>query len=96
MSTKPSIQWRERTVERLGFHLYDDVIDEFSAGKQEEPPAHLRLDDDCASLETFEGGIANLTVTLPRELAVHWGCCRPFHPRTKTRTPGVSETMKTT
>lgn len=69
MSTTASIKWRERTAEQPVLHLYDDMLDKFNAGKQEEPPVYLRLDGVCASLETLQGGGANLTATLPPELA---------------------------
>lgn len=83
MSTKASIKWRERRAEQPGFHLYDDVLEEFNEGKHGEPPVYLRLDGVCASLETLEGGGANLTVTLPRELARSLGLLPAVLPTNK-------------
>lgn len=73
MSTKATIKWREQTAELPGFHLYDDVLDEFAGKEDREPPVYLRLDGVEVSLQTLSGGGASLTVSLPRSTARELG-----------------------
>jgi len=74
MSTKISLKWRQRTPEHPGFHLYDDVLDEFvSSDDGLEPPVYLCLDGVQVQLETLGTEGASVTVSLPRELARELG-----------------------
>lgn len=33
MSTKSSIKWKQQTETEVGYHLYDDVMDQFTVEK---------------------------------------------------------------
>lgn len=73
MSTKRSIEWSEpATSSGLGYHLYDDVLDDFSPA-DEDPPVYLRLRGVNVELRTPEGGGAEVTVTLPLAMARELG-----------------------
>ena len=69
MSTKVSIKRRAKEGARPGFHLYEDVLDEFVASEGVEQPVYLQLDGVAAELRTLEEGGATVTIALPRELA---------------------------
>lgn len=56
MSTRVSIKWRERTTDKPGFHLYDDVLDEAVFDGVAEAPVYLWLDGVDAELETLSSG----------------------------------------
>ncbi len=73
MSTKVSMRWRERTAELPGYHLYADVLDDFTSDGVVEPPVYLRLDGVDVELHTLPGGGASVKLTLPRELARELG-----------------------
>jgi len=61
MSTKETIKYREEGVEGCGFHLYSEIFDEENV--------YLRLDCVHASLNTLHEAGAEVTLTLPLELA---------------------------
>ena len=69
MSTKSSIKWKEQTADAAGYHLYDDVMDQFEKG---EPPVYLRLDGVAVELCTQTIGVS-VTVTIPRAIARELG-----------------------
>ena len=74
MSTKSSIKARDRTSERPGFHLYNDVFDSLDArDRAREPHVYLLLDGIAAQLQTLNAGGAMVTVALPREMARELG-----------------------
>lgn len=74
MSTKISIKSRVRTDEQLGFHLYDDCLDDFGAGDGAPvPPVYLRFDGVPVQLQTLNSGGAIVTVAMPRALARELG-----------------------
>jgi hypothetical protein len=74
MSTKASIKSCVRTDQQPGFHLYDDVLDDFGARDgAPEPPVYLRLDGVSVQLETLNSGGASVTVAIPREMARELG-----------------------
>jgi hypothetical protein len=72
MSTKSSIKWKEWSVKSPGYHLYDDVMDQYSVEEGEEPPVYLQLDGVPAELYTLESGVS-VTVTIPRAIARELG-----------------------
>jgi hypothetical protein len=76
VSTKVSIKWRQRTEGQAGFHLYDDVLDEFifeGAAAPAESPVYLRLDGVAVEVQTLSTGGASVTVTIPRDIARELG-----------------------
>lgn len=73
MSTKVTIKSRLPAAGQPGFHLYDDVLDDFGDKGEEEPPVHLRLEGVAVELQTLDGGGATVTIALPRELARELG-----------------------
>jgi hypothetical protein len=78
MSTKVTIKHRARAATSPGFHLYDDVLDEFGKSNDEiSTPVYLRLDGVAVQLETLTDGRASITVTLPREMARELGLLIP-------------------
>ncbi len=70
MSTKSSIKWKTMTDESPGYHLYDDVMDQYSTDG--EPPVYLRLDGIPVELCTLASG-ASVTLTIPRVIARELG-----------------------
>ena len=69
MSTKSSIKWKEQTDDAPGYHLYEDVMDQYDDG---EPPVYLRLDGVPVELVT-QGAGASVKVTLSRAIARELG-----------------------
>jgi hypothetical protein len=69
MSTKSSIKWKEQTVDTAGYHLYDDVMDQYES---DNPPVYLRLDGVGCELHTQTMGVS-VTVTIPRAIAIELG-----------------------
>jgi hypothetical protein len=105
MSTKVSIKWRHRTEGKAGFHLYDDVLDEFlfdgndgaaaeeGAAAPAEPPVYLRLDGVAVEVQTLSTGGASVTVTIPRATARELGLLPPIDssPPAGLTAPGSGE-----
>ena len=69
MSTKVTVKERAREGGRPGFHLYEDVLDEFALPENAEQPVYLQLDGVKVGLSTLDDGGASVTVVIPRELA---------------------------
>lgn len=74
MSTKSSIKWKEQTKDCAGYHLYDDVMDEYRV--KDEPPVYLRLDGVDVELYTQTLG-ASVVITIPRAIARELGLLPP-------------------
>lgn len=74
MSTKSSIKHKAMTDESPGYHLYDDVMDQYR--DDGEPPVYLRLDGVPVELYTLGVG-ASVTVTIPRAIARELGLLNP-------------------
>lgn len=69
MSTRSSIKWNKPGDGEVGYHLYDDVMDQFD---EAEPPVYLELEGVQVEVSTMENG-ACVTVTLPRRIARELG-----------------------
>lgn len=73
MSTKATIKSRTRTEELPGFHLYDDVLDDFAGDAEVEPPVYLTLEGVAVELQTRCPGGDWVTLAIPRALARELG-----------------------
>ena len=70
MSTRVTVKYLPRTDSAPGFHLYDDVFDEWQAeGYGTEQPVYLRLEGVQAEIRTLSDAGAEVTVRLPRDTA---------------------------
>lgn len=74
MSTKSSIKWKAQTADGVGYHLYDDVMDQFNDGEQ---PVYLSLDGVGCELVTQTIGVS-VVVTIPRAIARELGLLPPL------------------
>ncbi len=74
MSTKVTLRHSLGDDVALGFHLYEDVLDNSVADTTgEETPVYLQLDQVGVQLETRGCFISSVTLTLPRALARELG-----------------------
>lgn len=81
MSTKVTIKHRYQVVDQPGFHLYDDVLDDFGDDPNIEAPVYLKLEGVAVELQTRGPGGDWVTLTIPRELARELGLVPPLPDR---------------
>jgi hypothetical protein len=78
MSTKVTIKHRYPVANRPGFHLYDDVFDDFGDDPDIETPVYLKLEGVAVELRTRGPEGDWVTLTIPRELARELGLVPPL------------------
>lgn len=71
MSTRQSIKYKERCAEAPGYHLYNDLMDDFG-GSGESSPVYLMLDGVHAEMATTDEGVV-VTIVLPKATALELG-----------------------
>ena len=84
MSTKSSIKWKLQTADSAGYHLYEDVMDQFSPSPG-EPPVYLQLEGVDCKLVTQTLGVC-VVVTIPRVIARELGLLQDQTNATKSET----------
>lgn len=67
MSTKSTIKIEWQNMNSRGFHLYEECLDT-------DGPLYLELNGcDFTASSSSEGGLPNLVVTIPRDMAKELG-----------------------
>lgn len=77
MCTKVTIKHRYPVANRPGFHLYDDVFDDFGDDPDIEAPVYPKLEGVAVELRTRGPEGDWVTLTIPRELSASSASFRP-------------------
>lgn len=86
VSTVSTFKSRDRTSERPGFHLRDDVLGSLDATRGDiGSPVYLCLDGTATQPEKLNNGGATVTVALQGEIARESGLLSIEHGRCSTR-----------